>query len=802
MKFSENWLRAYVNPAMTTEQVGSALTMAGFEVESLRPVAPAFSQIVVAQVLDVKRHPNADKLSVCRVNTGIDERMIVCGAPNVAAGIRVPCALPGAVMPDGMQIKPTTMRGVESQGMLCSAQELGLSQDHSGLLMLPTDAPIGANLREYLALDDQVFELKLTPNRPDCLGVYGIARELAAVSGAPLKVLDFPKAAVSIGDRLPVTISAPDLCGRFAGRIIRGVNPQAATPSWLKTRLEHAGQRSISALVDISNYVMLELGRPTHVFDLDKISGGLEVRWGRSGESLKLLNGTTIALDADVGVIADAKQVESLAGIMGGDASAVSDSTRNIYVEAAFWWPKSVAGRARRFNFVTDAGHRFERGVDAESTADHLEYLTQLILDICGGQAGPLDDQIVALPLRLPVTLRCDRARAVIGADISNAQMADCFSRLGLSFEQFPDRLVVQPPSYRFDLEIEEDLIEEVVRIWGFERLPVRAPTARIQMMPSPEAHRSHLSIKRQVAARDYQEVINYSFVDAALDLSLSAQPPIKLLNPIAAPMSVMRTTLFTSLLQTLTHNLNRKANRVRVFELGRTYFRDRQVMAGPLSVQGIAQPWRLALLSYGPIAAEQWGLAERQVDFFDLKGDLEVLLSGLDVRFEACSPENPHPALHPGRSAIIWLADQRVGVLGSLHPAIQQKLDLPQAPMLAELDVAALTAPAIPVFSEFSRFPVVIRDLAFVVADSISVAQVFTEIDAAIAATPVARLVRNVKLFDEYRGKGLEYKEKSLAFRFWMQDTGRTLSDAEVAQVLSEISTRVTEKLAARLRT
>ena len=801
MKFSESWLRAYVNPALSTDQVGSALTMAGFEVESLRSVAPAFSLVVVAEVLEVTRHPNADKLSVCRVNSGDGECMIVCGAPNVVAGIRVPCALPGAVMPDGMQIKLAKMRGVESQGMLCSANELGLSQDHSGLLVLPTDAPIGRDLRDYLSLDDQVFELKLTPNRPDCLGVYGIARELSAITGAELKALEFPKVKVSLTDRLAVKISAPDLCGRFAGRIIRGVNPKAQTPGWMRTRLEHAGQRSISALVDISNYVMLELARPTHVFDLDKINGGLEVRWGRTGESLKLLNGNTIDLDADVGVIADEQAVESLAGIMGGDATAVSDATTNIYVEAAFWWPKSVAGRSRRFNFATDAGHRFERGVDAQSTADHLEYLSQLILDICGGQAGPLDDQILQLPVHSPVTMRCERARVVIGADIVDAQMADCFRRLGFSFEQFPDRFVVQPPSFRFDLEIEEDLIEEVARLWGFERLPVRPPKAAIHLMPSPEAHRSFMTIKRQVAARDYQEVINYSFVDAPLDLNLSGQTPIRLLNPIAAPMSVMRTTLLTSLLQTLSHNLNHKANRVRIFELGRVYWHDASIRSGPLSVQGVCQPWRLALLAYGPVAAEQWGLAERAVDFFDLKGDIETLLKGLDVRFERMGPAK-HPAMHPGRCAAIVLAGQKIGVIGALHPAIQQQLDLPLAPVLAELDSTALTHPAIPVFREFSRFPAVIRDLAFVVDDAVSVAQVFAEIDAVIAATPVARLVRNVKLFDEYRGKGLEYKEKSLAFRFWMQDTERTLSDAEVAQVLAEISTGVTKKLGARLRT
>jgi phenylalanyl-tRNA synthetase beta chain len=431
MKFPESWLRSFCDPQLSTEALAERLTMSGLEVEEIGAAAPPFSGVVVARVTAVARHPNADKLSVCEVDVGGSTKTIVCGAPNVAAGLKVPCALPGAVLPGGFAIKPVTMRGVASDGMLCSARELGLSEDHGGLLVLAPEAPVGADLREVLALDDAVFTLKLTPNLAHCFGVYGIAREVSAVCGAPLRALDFPPVAVTLADRLPVEVLAPDLCGRFSGRIIRGVNARAASPDWMKRRLERAGQRPISALVDISNYVMLELGRPSHVFDLARIHGDLQVRWARPGETLKLLNGQTIELDAEVGVIADAEQVESLAGIMGGDSTAVSLDTTDIYLEAAFWWPQAMAGRARRYNFSTDAAQRFERGVDAATTVAHIEYLTRLILEICGGQAGPVDDLITGLPARPPVAMRTERARKVIGVPISDDEMADVLRAAG-----------------------------------------------------------------------------------------------------------------------------------------------------------------------------------------------------------------------------------------------------------------------------------------------------------------------------------------------------------------------------------
>ncbi|RPH63819.1 MAG: phenylalanine--tRNA ligase subunit beta, partial [Burkholderiales bacterium] len=737
------------------------------------------------------------KLSVCEVDVGDGRpRQIVCGAPNVVAGMRVPCALPGAELPGGFAIRPVTMRGVRSEGMLCSAHELGLSEDHSGLMALADDAPLGADLRGALDLDEIVYTLKLTPNLAHCMSVYGVARELSAIAGVALREPAFEPAPVGIDDRLAVNVAAPDLCGRFSGRVIRGVDPRAPTPAWMKQRLERAGQRSISALVDISNYVMLEFGRPSHVFDLDRIQGGLEVRWARDGERLKLLNGQTVDLAADVGVIADARQVESLAGIMGGDSTAVSDDTRNVYLEAAFWWPKSIAGRSRRYNFATDAGARFERGVDAATTVDHVEYLTRLILETCGGRAGPVDDTVTALPAREPVSLRIARARKVIGVDIDEAEIAAIFDRLRLPARREADRFVVTPPSYRFDLQIEEDLIEEVARIWGYERLPLRPPRGAATMRPVPEGRRTVGALKRQVAARDFQEAITYSFVAAPLDRRLSGVDPIRLLNPIAAQMDVMRTTLWGGLIDTLRANLNRKASRVRLFEVGRVFLPDARVAAGPQQVQGVAQPRRLGLLAFGPQFDEQWGASPRRVDFFDLKGDLEAI-AGAALTVEAA----PHPALHPGRSARVLLGGAAAGWVGELHPALQQEFELPQPPVVAEMDLDPLLERIVPVYDEVSRFPAVVRDLAIVVDGDRPAARVLAEIAAAIAEEAAAKVVKNVMLFDEYRGKGLENKEKSLAFRLWMQDTRRTLSEAEAAEAVDAIVARLARTIDARLR-
>jgi len=807
MQFSENWLRTLVDPKLTSDELSHLLTMSGLEVEEVEPVVPPFSHVVVAQVVQVEPHPDADRLRVCQVDAGTGTMLnIVCGAPNVRPGLKVPCAMIGAKLPPGddgkpFEIKLGKLRGVESQGMLCSARELKLSEENAGLLELPDDAPVGKNFRDYYQLNDLKFTIKLTPNRADCLSVLGVAREVSALTGASLSMPVFKQVAVNHDEVLPVKISAPDLCGRFSGRVIRGLNAKAETPQWMKQRLERSGQRSISALVDISNYVMLELGRPTHVFDLDKIHGGLDVRWGRAGEQLKLLNGNTVGLDDWIGVIADETGPEAMAGIMGGDATAVSLDTTNVYLEAAFWWPNAIQGRARRFNFSTDAAHRFERGVDFASTVEHIERITALIVEICGvaGQTkvGQVDDQITALPKREPVTLRVSRAAKIIGLPLSVQQVADIFSRLGLPFTQDGELFSVTAPSYRFDIEIEEDLIEEIARVYGFDNIPALPPVSANEIRLPPEHLRSLFTVRRQMADLDYQEVVNYSFIDEAAEHSFGVADPIKLLNPIASQMNVMRSQLLSGLVANVRYNLNRKASRVRVFEIGAVFSKDASVVDGPLSVAGIAQPKRLSALAYGTVADEQWGQASRTVDFFDLKADLEALFSPHTLRFEPAS----HPALHPGRSAAVLFGDQAIGVIGELHPALVQSLELPLAPVMFEVDAAALQQRSLPAYQELSKFPPVMRDLALLVDQSVLVQSLIDTMHQLVAANPVCRIMQHIVLFDEYRGKGLPEGQKSLAFRVTMQDTRSTLQDESVDAAMAALAEAVHQKHGATIR-
>ena len=808
MQFSEHWLRTMADPKMSSEELSHLLTMSGLEVEEVDPVAPPFTKVVVARVVEVAKHPNADRLNVCQVDAGTGSLLnIVCGAPNVAPGMKVPCALAGAILPPGddgkpFEIKVGKLRGVESQGMLCSARELKLSDDHGGLLALPADAPVGQDFRDYYALDDRRFTIKLTPNRADCLSVLGVAREVAALTGAPLRAPACEPVAVTTDEVLPVQVQAPDLCGRFSGRIIRGLNAHAPTPEWMKQRLERSGQRSISALVDISNYVMLEVGRPTHVFDLAKIHGALQVRWGRKGESLKLLNGNTVELDDWVGVIADDRQVESLAGIMGGDATAVSLDTTDIYLEAAFWWPQSLQGRARRYNFSTDAAHRFERGVDYATTVEHIERITRLIVEICGvdGQTrgGPVDDQGVNLPQKKAVKMRTARAAKIIGIPVSDDQVADIFTRLSLPFERREGEFVVTPPSYRFDIEIEEDLVEEVARVYGFENIPALPPVAAQAMRVLPESRRSLFALRHQLADMDYQEVVNFSFGEEAWERDFAGNSqPIRLLNPIASQMSVMRSTLIGSLVANVKYNLNRKASRVRAFEIASVYLRDDTREDGPLSVAGFSQPKRIAAIAYGPAAPEQWGQASRNADFHDMKADLEALFAPRTLGFERLD----HPALHPGRAARVLLEGRDIGFIGELHPRWQQRYDLPLAPIVFEVDAAAAQEKPLPVYEEISKFPAVVRDLALVVKQGVAAADVIAALWSAKAQEPACGILQGLVLFDEYRGRGLAEDEKSLAFRFTLQDTQSTLSDNKVDEAMAVFFATVQNKHGARLR-
>jgi phenylalanyl-tRNA synthetase beta chain len=816
MQFPESWLREFCNPPLSTEQLAETLTMAGLEVEELRPVAPPFTRIVVGEIKEAIQHPNADRLRVCQVDVGQGALLnIVCGAPNARVGIKVPCALVGAELPPGEDgqpflIKLGKLRGVESQGMLCSARELKLSEDHGGLLELLPDAPLGQNIREHLKLDDTLFTLKLTPNLAHCLSVYGVAREVSALTGAPLIVPAFPAVAASIADLLPVKVSAPDLCGRFSGRIVRNVNPKAVTPQWMVDRLTRCGQRSVTALVDISNYVMFELGRPTHIFDLENIHGGLDVRWGKPGEQLKLLNGNTVMVDDKVGVIADEVQVESLAGIMGGDATAVSDDTKHIYVEAAFWWPKAIAGRSRRYNFSTDAGHRFERGVDPQLTVEHLERITQLIIDICGGSetaCGPMDDLQVNLPQAPAVTLRVARAAKIIGMPVTQAQCADALGRLGLPLTQNDGIITVTPPSYRFDLQIEEDLIEEVARMVGYNNLPHTPPLAPITAKIRPEAQRSPFAVRRALAALGYQETINFSFVEERWEHELAGNAkPIKLLNPIASQMSVMRSSLLGSLLQVLKFNLDRKAQRVRVFELGRVFLRDAAVKNTDTTVEGFHQPMRVAGMVCGSMDVLQWGRKEQGADFFEVKGDVEALLAPLRATFEPAE----HPAMHPGRCAKVMLHGQAIGFVGELHPRWRQGYELMQAPVMFELELDAVLQREVPAFKAVAKHQPVERDIAVIVAESVSHAALMQ----AVWSAPTQGLLREAVLFDVYRAKpqkaadsvssasgGLAADEKSLAVRLTLNSEQATLTEEQIEAAVQAVVDGLVSGLGARQR-
>jgi phenylalanyl-tRNA synthetase beta chain len=780
MQFSESWLRALVNPKLSTDELSHRLTMAGLEVEEANPVAPGFSGVVVARIVSAEPHPNADKLRVCQVDTGAGSLLqIVCGAPNAAAGINVPLATVGAVLPGELKIGVAKMRGVESSGMLCSARELGLSQDHAGLLVLDTSLAPGTDVRTALDLDDTLFTLKLTPNRADCLSILGVAREVSALTGAELMPPASRAIKASIQDVLRVSVTAPDLCGRFAGRVMRGVNARAQTPAWLVQRLERAGQRSVSALVDISNYVMLELGRPTHVFDLDRIpEQSLEVRWAREGESLTLLNEQTIKLDTSMGVIASGAQPESLAGIMGGASTAVTLDTSNIYVEAAFWWPQAIAGRARKLKISSEASHRFERGVDFEQIPEHLDLITGLILDICGGQAGPIDDQHVNMPKRQQVTMRLARCQRVLGIPVSHAQVSTTFERLGFVFNATADAFIVTPPSFRFDIAIEEDLIEEVARIIGFDNIPANPPVAAAVMRQAPEIQRSAHTIRAEMAGLDYQEVINFSFVEDVWEHDmLGTKDPIRLLNPIASQLAVMRTSLLPGLVANIRYNANRKQSRVRVFELGRVFSRNDQVKDGPLTVAGIEQPQKLAGAVWGGTNPDQWGLTTKNVDFFDVKRDVEVLLDGrlADLRFVALA----HPLLHPGQ---ILLDGKQIGLIGELHPKWVQEQELGTAPVLFELTYDSLCTIAMPTVKELSKQPVVQRDLAIWVSTDKTVQSLLDTIGRTIAADESLRVVQDVRLFDQWKDPSKQAaEEKSLAFRFSLQDTEVTLDDARV---------------------
>ncbi|MBK8400216.1 MAG: phenylalanine--tRNA ligase subunit beta [Propionivibrio sp.] len=790
MKFSESWLRSFVNPSVSGDELSHLLTMAGLEVEEEESVAPSFDHVVVARVIEVNKHPDADRLNVCRVDIGRGEaQQIVCGAPNVAPGLMVPCALPGANLPGDFKIKLAKVRGVESSGMLCSAKELGIAADASGLLVLPADAPVGADIRSYLDLDDRLLTLKLTPNRADCLSLTGLARELAALTGTPATYPEAIAATVSISTQRTIALDAPEACPLYCGRVIAGVDARAATPDWMKRRLERSGIRSISALVDITNYVMLEIGQPLHAFDNTRLDGAIHARLSQAGEKILLLNEQTLELQEDVLLIADDKHPVAMAGIMGGEDSGITLDTTEMFLESAFFAPRAIAGRARRYGFVSDASHRFERGVDFGNTRRALERATQLILDICGGQAGPVCEAKATLPPRPAVRLRPARVTKVLGVSLAAEQIGKLIARLDFDCTREGDDFIVTPPSYRFDIEIEEDLIEEIARLYGYDNIPASAPRAALSMLPQTESARPLSRVRQILADRGFQEVVNYAFVDSVWESDFAANDaPIRLANPIASQMSVMRSTLIGGLIANVVTNLKRKQNRVRVFETGRCFFRD----TPGIPVRGFRQPWKIAALAYGSALPEQWGSVARSADFFDIKGEIELLLAPALVRFEKAA----HPALHPGRSARVVLDGKAIGLVGELHPQWVQKYELPLAPVLFELELEALKQAKLPNYAEVSRQPPAIRDLAIVVDHKLELQQL---LEGMTAHRPA--IVQDIRLFDVYTGKGVAPGEKSLAFRIVMQDTQKTLQDAEVDAAMQKLVNYLQQAFAAQLR-
>ncbi|MFZ5524463.1 MAG: phenylalanine--tRNA ligase subunit beta [Pseudomonadota bacterium] len=784
MKFSEYWLRTWVNPDLSSEELAHVLTMAGLEVETLEPVAPAFNNVVIAEVIEVVKHPNADRLNVCQVNVGEAQPLtIVCGAANVAVGVKVPCARIGAMLPGGFTIKQAKVRGVESSGMLCSERELGLAEESAGLFLLPGDAPVGMPLREYLELDDMLFTLKLTPNRSDCSSIGGVAREVVALTGSPLKPLEIPSQPTVLTEQLPVRVDDATSCPLYCGRLVRGVDAAAATPAWMLRRLERSGLRSISAVVDITNYAMLEMGQPMHAFDVAKLSGGITVRRARKGESLTLLNDQQAVLDEELLVIADDARVLALAGIMGGQGSGVETTTRDVFLESAFFHPDAIAGKARRFGLATDSSFRFERGVDFASTRLALERATQLLLQICGGSAGGISEVRGVLPKREAIMLRSSRVARVLGIVLKGEQIAMLLARLRLEVSTKGDDFLVTPPSFRFDLSIEADLIEELARLHGYDNIPAEAPHAALTMLHCSELRRPLAHIQQALVARDYQEIVSYSFVDGQAERELCGNAnPIPLQNPIASNLAVMRSSLITGLVGALRFNLNRNQSRVRLFEVGACF-------AG---VNGAyVQSQRLSGIAYGESQPEQWGTAAKPVDFYDVKADVEALFAPYRLSFAAAS----HPALHPGRSARIESAGQMVGWIGELHPQWQQRYDMVQAGVWFEVELDSLTRASVPRISEIAKFLPVRRDLAVLVDEAVA-AQ--TLIDAMYGASVPS--VLEIAIFDVYRGKGLEQGKKSLAFRVLLQDTQKTLTDSEIESSISKL-VDVMNKHGAQLR-
>ncbi len=791
MKFSEHWLRQWVSPKMNTAELAACLTMAGLEVDSVEPVAAKITKLIVGKVESVEAHPNADHLRVCKVDVGRAQLLtIVCGASNVRVGLKVVTAVVGAKLPAGLEIKSTAIRGQKSSGMLCSAAELGLEAESAGLLELDPKARVGEDVMETLHLHDHSIDIDLTPNRSDCLSVVGIAREVSALTGARLKLPVIKTVRAQSKRSFPLRVQAKKDCPRYVGRVIEGINADAVSPFWLKEHLRRSGLHSIHPVVDVTNYVMLELGQPMHAFDLDKLDGAIVVRKAKANEKLKLFDGSEATVEAGCLLIADNTKPLALAGIMGGVDSGVTAGTANLFLESAFFRPAAIAGRARSLGLHTDSSHRFERGVDPGLQRRAIERATGLLLEIVGGKPGPVIEQTARehMPRRKPVRLRHSRVERVLGMKVSASRIETIIKGLGMKVTKQPGGWRVQPPSYRFDIEREVDLIEEVARINGYRNLPTRRPVADLSPHPVPEAIVETGRMRAAMVDRDYQEVISYSFVDPEMQKLLYPQSDAVLLaNPIASDMAAMRTGLWPGMLQVLIYNQNRQQNRVRLFELGKRFQK---------TAKGIQETELIGGVLTGLAAPEQWGLAAREADFFDLKGDVEALiaLTGHQAEFQFEAAE--YPALHPGQSARILRAGVPIGWIGALHPSVRAQLDLKRGVFVFEMEISALKAAKIPIFQPISRFPAIRRDIAVVVSEEITSENV---LDCIVKAA--GELLVNLELFDEYRGEGIDSGRKSLALGLTLQDSSRTLKDGAVDAVMERVMGALSSKLSAQLR-
>ncbi len=778
MQFSENWLRSLVSTDLDSQALSHALTMAGLEVEDMQAVAAPFNKVVVAKILSVEKHPDADRLQVCTVDVGLTQPIqIVCGAANARAGLIAPCALVGAELP-GISIKQAKVRGVDSYGMMCSSKELGLTAEASGLLELDSAAPIGQDIRHYLDLDDYMLTLKLTPNRSDCLSLLGIARDVAAITGAPTCFEEIKPVASDAADIQAVSVMEQAACPRYCGRLISGLNAKASTPAWMVKRLERSGLRSINVLVDVTNYVLLALGQPMHAFDAAKLTGNVSVRFAKQNETITLLNEQEVTLKADDLVIADNSGAIALAGIMGGLATSVNDETTSVFLESAYFSPSAIAGKARRLGLSTDSSYRFERGVDFANTRLALDYATQLIKQLCGGSSGEVTEIAGVLPVRAAVKLRLSRLVSVLGIPFSEEKIAQLLTQLGFSYTLSEAVFTVVPPSYRFDISIEEDLIEEVARLHGYDHIPAIAPVANLSMLDAPEARVHQNKLRDRLVAAGYQELVNYSFVDEAWETDLLANTqPIRLKNPIANNLSVMRSSLWGGLLDSLVYNLNRKQDRAMLFELGASY---RYADAQKLS---FVESTRIAGLAYGSAKPEQWGLNSADVDFFEIKAHVDTLLADASAGKTLSYEKAEHNALHPGQTARIVLDGVNVGWLGKLHPKWQQHYGLTKATFLFELDVDAVLNRRIPAYQEVSKLLPVRRDLAVVVDQDLAISTLLTVIKKANIA-----MLMDVALFDIYQGSGIAENKKSLALSVLMHDTQKTLTDSDADAVMANL--------------